>query len=145
MRKIFISACLENNDRIAQQFIGGKTMPKKPAKSHDGMGWHISKPKGYPRFNNCGPQRGKYIHRYEANKKKIAEGRGPLLESDEVHHGRGGKADFSWGNLEIVTKEEHGWKTARQCFWMRVLDVKREKEFYAVIEQLEQEGVRTGL
>jgi hypothetical protein len=89
--------------------------------------------------------KGAYVHRYEANKKKIASGRGPLLKSDEVHHGRKGKADFSWDNLEIVTKEQHGWKTARQIFWMRVLDVRREKEFYAVIEQLEAEGVRTGV
>lgn len=122
-------------------------MPRKPnpEREHDGMGWHISQPKGYPRFHSRGPHRFEYVHRYEANKKKIAEGKGPLLKSDEVHHGRKGKLDFSWDNLTIVTQAEHGWKSACQAFWMRVLDVKAEKEFYAVIEQLEQEGVRTGL
>lgn len=111
---------------------------------HDGHSWHISF-KGYPRFNNNGPLKGMYIHRYEANKMKIAQGKGPLLDSDEVHHGRGGKMDFSHGNLTVMTKEQHGWASARQSFWMRFLDVRQEQEFYAVIKQLESEGVRTGL
>jgi len=85
--------------------------------------------------------KGIYIHRYEAAKKL---GR-PLRKDEQVHHGRGGKLDFSHGNLTVVGTEEHGWLSARQAFWMKVLDVRQEKEFYAVIAQLEQEGVRTGI
>lgn len=115
-------------------------MPKKPIRSHDGFGYRITK-KGYPRFHSRGPRKGEYVHRYEMAKKL---GR-PLREDEEVHHGRGGKLDWSWGNLTVMGTSEHGWASARQAFWMRVLDVKAEKEFYEVITQLETEGVRTGL
>ena len=121
-------------------------MAKKPKLTHDGWGWHVST-KGYPRFNGrtANPASGQYVHRYEANKMKIAQGRGKLKESDQVHHGRGGKLDFSWANLTIITAAQHGWQTTKQCFWMKVLDIKREKEFYETIAQLEAEGVNTGL
>lgn len=116
-------------------------MPRrKPKLQHDGMGYHIT-PKGYPRFNNCGKMRGMYIHRYEAAKML---GR-PLRKDEEVHHGRGGKMDFSHANLTVMGNAEHHWITARQAFWMRVLDKRMEKDFYDVVEQLEREGVRIGL
>jgi len=115
-------------------------MPKKPTRSHDGYGWYLTK-KGYPRFFKNGRMKHAYVHRYEAAKML---GR-PLTKDEQVNHGRGGKQDFSWGNLTILGIREHSWYSAKQAFWMKVLDVKAEKEFYATITQLEAEGVRTGL
>jgi len=57
----------------------------------DGHAYHISS-KGYPRFSNAGPLKGMYVHRYMAAKKL---GR-PLRRDEEIHHGRGGKLDFSF-------------------------------------------------
>lgn len=113
---------------------------KKPKLQHDGFGYRITA-KGYPRFFSEGPRRGEYVHRYEAAK---MQGR-PLTADQEVHHGRGGKLDFSHGNLKIMGTSEHSWVSARQAFWMRCLDIKHEKQFYETITQLEQEGVNTGL
>ncbi len=116
-------------------------MPRKPPKrSHDGFAYHITR-KGYARFNLNGKRKGEYVHRYEAAKKI---GRA-LKPAEEVHHGRGGKLDWSHGNLTVIGSTEHGWISARQAFWMRVLDVKAEKEFYAQVAQLEREGVHLGL
>lgn len=112
----------------------------KAKNQHDGYGMHISV-KGYWRFNNNGPRKGEYVHRYEAAKKL---GRA-LRPDEEVHHGRGGKLDFSHENLTIMGTSEHSWVSARQAFWMRCLDIKHEKRFYETITQLESEGVRTGL
>lgn len=116
-------------------------MPHKKARlSHDGYGYHVTR-KGYARFNTSGPRKGEYVHRYEAAKML---GRA-LKPDEEVHHGRGGKLDWSHKNLTVMGTREHSWISARQAFWMRVLDVKAEKEFYAVVTQLEREGVRLGL
>jgi hypothetical protein len=120
-----------------------KSKPKPVSKAklqHDGYGYHITR-KGYPRFNNSGPMKGMYVHRYEAAKKL---GR-PLKDDEQVHHGRGGKKDFSHENLTVMGSSEHGWVSARQAFWMKFLDIKQEQEFYQVITQLEQEGISTGL
>ena len=106
----------------------------------DGHAYHISQ-KGYPRFSTGGPLHGKYVHRYVIEKKL---GR-PLKKDEEVHHGRGGKLDFSQENLTIMGHREHGWVSAKQAFWMRLLDIKAEKEFYAAIDEMEAEGIRTGL
>lgn len=107
---------------------------------HDGFHYHITR-KGYPRFNNLGPRKGEYVHRYEAAKKL---GRA-LRPDEEIHHGRGGKADFSHGNLTVMGTSQHSWVSARQAFWMRTLDIKSEKQFYETIAQLEAEGIKTGL
>lgn len=116
-------------------------MKRKKAKlQHGGFGYRITA-KGYPRFFSEGPRRGEYVHRYEAAKKL---GR-PLRDSEQVHHGRGGKLDFSHDNLTIMGEEEHGWVSAKQAFWMKFLDIKAEKLFYETITQLEREGVNTGL
>lgn len=104
---------------------------------HDGWSYHIST-KGYPRFSG-GPHRNKYVHQVEAEKML---GR-PLRKDEEVHHGRGGKECFEHWNLSIMGTRQHGWVSAKQAFWMRVLDIREEKHFYEVIEQLESEGVRT--
>jgi hypothetical protein len=113
-------------------------MPRKPRLSHDGFGYRITR-KGYARFHSNGPRKGEYVHRYEAAKML---GR-PLRKDEEIHHGRGGKLDWSWSNIAVMGTAQHSWVSARQAFWMRVLDIKAEKEFYVVVEQLEQEGVRT--
>lgn len=115
-------------------------MPRTPKLSHDGHAYHIST-KGYPRFSINGPLKGTYIHRYEMEKKLGRK----LRKDEQVHHGRGGKLDFTHGNLSIMGASEHSWKSAKQAFWMKVLDVKHEKEFYATITQLETEGVRLGI
>ena len=104
------------------------------------LGYHISN-KGYPRFNCSGPLRGMYVHRYMAAKKL---GR-PLTKDEEVHHGPGGKLDFSFENLTVMGEREHGWVSAKQAFWMKLLDIHAEKQFYEYIDELEKEGIRTGL
>lgn len=114
-------------------------MPK-PKHPVDGMGTHLTK-KGYWRFHIKGRMKGMYVHRYEAAKKL---GR-PLREDEEVHHGRGGKQDNSHGNLTVLGKAEHGWKTAHQAAWMNILGIREEKYFYETIMQLEQEGVRVNV
>jgi hypothetical protein len=53
--------------------------------------------------------------------------------------------DFSHANLTVMGNAEHHWVSARQAFWMRVLDKRMEKDFYDVVEQLERDGVRIGL
>jgi hypothetical protein len=85
--------------------------------------------------------RGMYVHRYEAAKML---GRA-LKPDEEIHHGRKGKANFDHDNLTVMGQREHSWVSARQAFWMRVLDIKAEKQFYETIAQLESEGVSTGI
>lgn len=93
---------------------------------HDGHGYHITR-KGYARFNTCGPMKGTYIHRYEAAKKL---GR-PLQRDEEVHHHNGNKLDFRHGNLVIMGTAVHGWVSAHQAWFMRYMEIKSEKDFYA--------------
>lgn len=108
-----------------------------PKLIHDGFGYHITK-KGYARFNCNGPRSGEYVHRYEAAKKL---GRA-LKDDEEVHHANTRKLDNAHSNLEIKGSREHGWVSARQAFWMRVLDIRAEEDFHTVLSQLRSEGVR---
>jgi hypothetical protein len=75
--------------------------------------------KGYPRIS-CGPDRGKRIHRVKA---AIILGR-ELSKDEDVHHRNKEKTSFSDHNLHVMGHREHGWLSARQHWWMDVLEIK---------------------
>lgn len=80
----------------------------------------------------CGPQRGQRVHRLVAERML-----GRALRKDEdVHHRNGNKLDNRPENLEILGHRQHGWVTAKQHFWMRMLDIKAEKEWNEFFDEV---------
>ena len=75
--------------------------------------------KGYPCVS-VGLMRGIRIHRIVAEEKI---GR-PLTVDEDVHHVDGNKLNFAPENLKVMGHREHGWLSARQHWWMDVLEIK---------------------
>ena len=94
--------------------------------------------KRYPRVT-AGPHRHKYVHRMIA-----AAMLGRELERDEeVHHKNSDRRDFAFQNLFILGNADHGWVSAKQAYYMRVLDIKQKREWDDFMsEQYEEQTQR---
>lgn len=90
--------------------------------------------KGYPRVT-AGPHRHKYVHRMIAAAMLGRE----LNRDEEVHHKNADKLDFAFQNLLVLGTTDHGWVSAKQAYYMRVLDIKAKKEWDTFMQEHEQQ------
>ena len=86
--------------------------------------------KGYPRIW-AGPLRGQYLHRVIA---AAMLGR-PLRKDEQVDHDDGNKLNFWFKNLVIRGEKDHGWKSAKQAYFMKMKDGKLKEEFDKFLEE----------
>lgn len=79
--------------------------------------------KGYPVFKS-GACRDQRVHRVVA---QAMHGK-PLTRDCDVHHRNQRKLDWTPENLEILSKEQHGWWSAIQHWYVPRVIAEREKK-----------------
>lgn len=86
--------------------------------------------KKYPRMT-AGPLRNQYVHRIVA---AALLGRA-LTKDEEIHHKDGDRKNPWFTNLMVLGSVDHGWVSAKQAYYMRVLDVHAKAEWDAFMAE----------
>lgn len=102
-----------------------------------GTGTTCKTTKSYPRVT-AGPLRHQYIHRVVAAAMIGRE----LTKDEQVNHKDRCKTNFHFSNLFILGKNDHGWVTARQAWYMKELDIKQKSEWDRFMAEQEAQQVR---
>lgn len=73
----------------------------------------------------AGPQRDRRVHTLIAEAMLNRK----LKKDEDVHHEDGNKLNCDWRNLKVLGRKEHGAVSAKQHHYLKVHDIKLEKEW----------------